>query len=160
MREILDIIPKEVLIFFVISLVNVMLSTVKSVLTVKATKGVATLINAISYGFYAVVVKQLASLDLGATVTITILTNIIGVYISLWIVEKFKKDRLWKICLSTQHKEILEVLDVNEIPFTIGKTKSNFETYYSIEIYSKTQEVSMKIKNLINEYCPRSKSVV
>ena len=58
-------------VFFICSLVNVMLSTCKTVLTVKASKGAATLINACTYGFYAIVVKQLASFDLIYTVTIT-----------------------------------------------------------------------------------------
>ena len=66
-------------IFFICSLINVMLSTCKTVLTIKATKGVATLINACTFGFYAIVVKQLASFDLIYTVSVTIITNIIGV---------------------------------------------------------------------------------
>ena len=69
------------IIFFLCSLINVMLSTLKTILTVKASKGIATLINAITYGFYAIVVKQLASLDLITTVSVTIITNIIGVYV-------------------------------------------------------------------------------
>ena len=84
------------IIFFICSLINVMLSTLKTILTVKASKGVATIINAITYGFYAIVVKQLASLDLITTVTVTIITNIIGVYVSMWLLERTKKDCLWK----------------------------------------------------------------
>ena len=45
-------------VFFLCSLVNVMLSTCKTVLTLKASKGAATVINACTYGFYAIVVKQ------------------------------------------------------------------------------------------------------
>ena len=52
------IIEFATIIFFICSLINVMLSTLKTILTVKASKGVATIINAITYGFYAIVVKQ------------------------------------------------------------------------------------------------------
>ena len=75
----------QVIVFFCCSLVNVMLSTVKSILTVRSTKNVAAVINAITYGFYAIVVKQLAELSVPVTVIVTIITNLIGVYISMWI---------------------------------------------------------------------------
>ena len=78
----------QALIFFVCSFINVMLSTMKSILTVRSTKNVAAIINAVTYGFYAIVVKQLADLDIPITVVVTILTNLIGVYLSMWILDK------------------------------------------------------------------------
>ena len=73
----------QIIIFTVCSLVNVILSTMKTILTVRSTKVVASIINAVTYGFYAIVVKQLASLDLTVTVIVTIVTNLIGVYFSI-----------------------------------------------------------------------------
>lgn len=134
-------------VFFICSLVNVMLSTCKTVLTVKAKKGTATLINACTYGFYAIVVKQLASFDLIYTVTITIITNIIGVYASLWILEKFSKDKLWlvKITISAdKFEKAKEVLKEKEIPFTYY----DLEKYYVLDCFCSTQkqtEVAKKV---------------
>ena len=42
--------------FIVLSIVNVILQTVKSICTVKCGKGVAALVNAIAFGLYTVVI--------------------------------------------------------------------------------------------------------
>ena len=79
------------LIFFLLNLINVMLSTVKSVLTVKASRLIATLINALAYGYYTIIIKQISNSSIEMVVTVTIITNLIGVYTSLWLLDKFKK---------------------------------------------------------------------
>lgn len=140
------------IIFFLCSLINVMLSTLKTILTVKASKGVATLINAITYGFYAIVVKQLASLDLITTVSVTIITNIIGVYVSMWLLEKVKKDCLWKISITTKDKTLLNKIENFGIEYTINPVEYKKNTYYSIEVFSESQKDSAIIRNILNEY--------
>lgn len=146
---------QHILIFFICSLINVMLSTMKTVLTVKASKTKATLINALTYGFYAVVVKQLAEYDLIYTVTVTIITNIIGVYVSLLLLEKFSKDHLWKICCTfdnildlTDCCEALDETDINYSWTQMHSKKESQESFYA-EIFSKTQSDSAFIKNLL-----------
>lgn len=140
-------------IFFLCSLINVMLSTCKTVLTVKASKGVATLINACTYGFYAIVVKQLASFDLIYTVSITIITNIIGVYASLWILEKFSKDKLWKIevTIPTNKLEIVD-MELANIPHSYIYLS---EKHTLFNFYCSTQQESAKVKEIVNKYGAR-----
>lgn len=140
------------IIFFLCSLINVMLSTLKTILTVKASKGVATLINAITYGFYAIVVKQLASLDLITTVSVTIITNIIGVYVSMWLLEKVKKDCLWKISITTKDENLINKIENFGIEYTVNPVEYKKHTYYSIEVFSENQKDSTIIKNILNEY--------
>ena len=141
-----------IIIFTVCSLVNVILSTMKTILTVRSTKVVASVINAVTYGFYAIVVKQLASLDLTVTVIVTIATNLIGVYISMWIMDKMKKDCLWKISVTTKDKSIVKKIENFDIEYTMSPIQYKKETYYSIEIFSKNQKDSSIIKNILNEY--------
>lgn len=141
-----------IIIFTVCSLVNVILSTMKTILTVRSTKVVASVINAVTYGFYAIVVKQLASLDLTVTVIVTIATNLIGVYISMWIMDKMKKDCLWKISVTTKDKSIVKKIENFDIEYTLSPIQYKKETYYSIEIFSKNQKDSTIIKNILNEY--------
>jgi hypothetical protein len=129
-----------------------MLSTLKTILTVKASKSIATLINAITYGFYAIVVKQLASLDLVTTVSVTIITNIIGVYASMWLLEKCKKDCLWKISVTTKDKSLIEKLEKFSIQYTTNPIIYKQNTYYNIEVFSENQKDSHIIKNILNEY--------
>lgn len=140
------------IIFFLCSLINVMLSTLKTILTVKASKGIATLINAITYGFYAIVVKQLASLDLITTVSVTIITNIIGVYVSMWLLEKVKKDCLWKISITTKDENLINKIENFGIEYTVNPVEYKKNTYYSIEVFSENQKDSAIIKNILNEY--------
>ena len=142
----------QIIIFTVCSLVNVILSTMKTILTVRSTKVVASVINAVTYGFYAIVVKQLASLDLTVTVIVTIATNLIGVYLSMWLMDKMKKDCLWKISVTTKDKSIVKKIENFDIEYTMSPIQYKKETYYSIEIFSKNQKDSTIIKNILNEY--------
>ena len=142
----------QIIIFTVCSLVNVILSTMKTILTVRSTKIVASIINAVTYGFSAIVVKQLASLDLTITVIVTIATNLIGVYLSMWIMDKMKKDCLWKISVTTKDKSIVKKIENFDIEYTMSPIQYKSETYYSIEVFSKNQKDSTIIKNILNEY--------
>lgn len=146
------IIEFATIVFFICSLINVMLSTLKTILTVKASKGVATIINAITYGFYAIVVKQLASLDLITTVTVTILTNIIGVYVSMWLLEKTKKDCLWKISITTKDNTLVEKLEKFSISYVMNPVQYKKQTYYNIDVFSENQRDSTIIENILKEY--------
>ena len=146
------IIEFATIIFFICSLINVMLSTLKTILTVKASKVVATIINAITYGFYAIVVKQLASLDLITTVTVTIVTNIIGVYVSMWLLEKTKKDCLWKISVTTKDNTLVEKLEKFSISYVMNPVQYKKQTYYNIDVFSENQKDSSIIENILKEY--------
>lgn len=142
----------QIIIFTVCSLVNVILSTMKTILTVRSTRTVASLINAITYGFYAIVVKQLASLDVTVTVVVTIATNLVGVYFSMWLMDKMKKDCLWKISVTTRDKSLAKKIENFDIEYTMSPIQYKNETYYSLEIFSKNQKDSTIIKNILNEY--------
>lgn len=146
------IIEFATIVFFICSLINVMLSTLKTILTVKASKGVATIINAITYGFYAIVVKQLASLDLITTVTVTVVTNIIGVYVSMWLLEKTKKDCLWKISVTTKDNTLVEKLEKFSISYVMNPVQYKKQTYYNIDVFSENQKDSSIIEDILKEY--------
>lgn len=142
----------QVIVFFVCSFINVMLSTMKSILTVKSTKRVAAIINAVCYGFYAIVVKQLAELSIPVTVIVTILTNIIGVYLSMWILDKMKKDSLWKITVTTPSENLENIalmLDEKNIGYTYF---SITEKKGVMDIYSETSQQSAIIKEILKDF--------
>lgn len=83
--------------FFLISLINVILSSTKSICTVRYGRGINVLANVIAYSFYTIVVKQTASLPLEITVLATAIANALGVWLSYAILDLIQKDRLWKI---------------------------------------------------------------
>ena len=131
---------KMVIIFIVCSLVNVILSTLKTLIMVNAGRGSAIIINAVCYGFYTLVVKQLSSVDYITAVIVTILANIVGVWISYKIMDLFTKERLWRITATLKSKkefdECVKALEKYNIGFTpIEKTNS-------VDIYSYNQKES------------------
>lgn len=95
--------------FFIISLVNVILSSIKSLCTVRYGRGINILANVVAYSFYTIVVKQTADLPLEITIIATAVANALGVWLSYVILDKIQKDRLWKIevVLSKDFTEIL-----------------------------------------------------
>lgn len=144
---------KAIVIFFIITLINVMLSTTKSILTIKASRSTAALINAVAYGFYAMVVKQMATVDLTTVVIITVICNLLGVYFSMWILDKFKSDVLWKI---TAIPEVSKLNDIKEklIAENLGFNEYQVNTKYgnqkALDIFSQTQKDSKKIKEILH----------
>lgn len=145
---------KAVVIFIIITLVNVVLSTVKSILTVKASRGVATLINAIAYGFYTLVVKQMASVSTEIVVTATVICNLIGVYFSMWLLDKFKKDVLWKITVipeSNKFSVMKDELVKNNLGFNAYEISTKYGEQMALDIFSESQETSKSVKDIISK---------
>lgn len=106
--------------FFIISLVNVILSSTKSICTVRYGRSINILMNVIAYSFYTVVVKQTADLPLEITVVATAVANALGVWLSYVILDRLQKDRLWKIevVLPKESAEYAESLheELKDIP--------------------------------------------
>lgn len=90
---------KMLLIFALCTLLNVVLATIKSVMTIKGTKMSAAIWNALSFGLYSYIVILTATADLTTLekVIVTVVCNLIGVYGVKWVEEKMRKDKMWKI---------------------------------------------------------------
>lgn len=146
-----------VIIFFTIaSLINVMLNTAKSIFTIKGTKLSASIINAITFGFYTVIVKQIADFDLVTSIIVITITNLIGVWLTITLIEKFKKDTLWKISITTKTKEIGETIinELNEynIAFRVYTIQKKTGDTVGMDIFSETQTHSILIKKMLDNY--------
>jgi hypothetical protein len=133
-------------IFTALQLVNVILNTLKTLIMAKKDSVHASaVINAVTFGFYTAIVKQIAGLPLEITITVTIITNIIGVYITYWIMKKVKKDSLWKIeiyaPINTEGRALLENCGV------MKKIEHDFVTMYCY-----TQTDSMAVSEIIKAH--------
>lgn len=152
----MQLINKALIIFFILTLINVMLSTVKSIITVKGTKIQATVINAIAYGFNAIIIKQIAELNLFTTVSMTILANLIGVYFSICLLDKFKKDKLWTISVTAKNidigNSIIEELNNYNISFRVYTILKKTNNTIGLDIFSENQNDSKVIKEILNKY--------
>lgn len=91
------ILSTSTLYFFLISLVNVILSSTKSICTVRYGRGINVITNVVAYSFYNVVVKQTANLPLETTIIATAIANTLGVWLSYAVLDLIQKDRLWEV---------------------------------------------------------------
>ena len=139
-----------IIVFCICSLVNVILSTLKTLIMVNAGRNLSIAINAICYGFYTLVVKQLGAVDYVTAVIVTIGANIVGVWISYKIMDLFKKDKLWRITVTLKGKTALDECKANLEKYNIGFTP--IEKTNSIDIYSYNQKESAIIKNILGNY--------
>ena len=117
---------------------------------VNAGRNSAIIINAVCYGFYTFVVKQLAEVDYWTAVLVTIGANIVGVWISYKIMDLFKKDKLWRITVALKSKDALDECMKNLEKYNIGFTP--IEKTNSLDIYSYNQKESAIIKNILGNY--------
>lgn len=87
----------DLAIFIAIQLVNVIVSTIKSILTVNGSPLTASVWNSVSYTLGAVVTKMLTQQSFEVIIVVSMLTNLLGVYIAKVIIEKARKDHLYTI---------------------------------------------------------------
>lgn len=141
---------KVIIVFCVCSLVNVILSTLKTLIMVNAGRNSAILINAVCYGFYTLVVKQLGAVDYVTAVVVTILANIVGVWVSYKIMDLFTKDKVWRITATLKNKEEFAQCVEELKKYNIGF--SYIEQTKAVDIYSYNQKESAIIKNILKNY--------
>lgn len=82
-----------ILIYIIISLINVFLHIVRSILVIKSSKLIASLANCICYTFSAVVIKFIAEVDLWIAIIVQASTNFIGCYLAMWFCEAIMKNK-------------------------------------------------------------------
>lgn len=140
---------KNLIIFIILQLFNVILSTIKSVLTVEASAKTASLFSSISYTIGAITTKLLTEQDFFTLIIVTAISNLIGTYIGKLILEKTKKERLWNI-MTTVKDDMADILEnellSNDIQF-VRIAAANNRFYFNI--FSSTREESKTIKDLV-----------
>lgn len=73
--------------YIIISLVNVFLHIVRSILVIKSSKFIASSANCICYTFSAVVIKFISEVDLWVAIVVQASTNFLGCYLAMWFCE-------------------------------------------------------------------------
>lgn len=138
------------ILFIVLNVVNVIIQTVKSIATIKCGKTMASIINAIAYGLYTVVVVYtMCDLPLWSKALIVGLANLVGVYVVKLIEEKSRKDKLWKIeCTIPSEQAMYLCYDLHEkVPFNYFETSN--KDYVIFNIYCANQNQSAYVKECL-----------
>lgn len=140
-----------VIVFALIQIVNVVLSTVRSILTVNGSKLTAALVSSISYTIGAVTTKMLTEQAFDIVIIVTFITNLFGVYLAKLILEKTKKEKIWTVSatLRTENKDIVEsALLKRGVQFTMCPAVND---RFLINIFSYSRGESAIVKEIMNE---------
>lgn len=123
--------------FVVLNILNVVVQTIKSLVTNKCGKEIASLVNAVAYGLYQVIlVYSVCDLPLWSKVIVVALANLVGVYVVKLGEEKIQKDKLWLVKITVPNSNLTKVkeeLNQRSIPFTYYDVKKYgiFDTFCS-----------------------------
>lgn len=144
---------KLLITFIVLSIINVVFSTVRSITTIKSGKTVASFISGGYFAFYNVMlIYTVADFPMWEKCVITFVCNVIGVYVVKLIEEKMRKDKLWKVELTVE-KDKTESLDVHLTELDIPHNYiQNIGNYTIFNIYCATQKESTLVKELAIRY--------
>lgn len=137
--------------FIIFNVLNVIIQTVKSIVTIKCNKWVAAVVNAIAYGLYTYIVVLTASdIDLWFKIIVVALANLVGVFIVKWVEEKKRKDKLWKVELTVpaEYTDAVD-FDLRKVPHNYIE---NVGKYTLFNFYCATQAESAKVKVIADQY--------
>src|SRR5574344_1561556 len=109
------------MIFVGLSIVNVIFSTVRSILTIKGGKVTASLLSGGYFAFYNIMlIYTVADFPMWEKCLITFICNVVGVWIVKFIEEKLQKDKLWKVeatICKTHQDDVCSMLNKAKIPY-------------------------------------------
>ena len=141
-------------VFLALNVVNVVIQTVKSIVTINGGKMSAAVINAVTFFIYTFCVVYMNADGLGLVWKALIigLINFVGVYVVKLIEEKSRKDKLWKVEATVntmdEAKEIVALLTDYNIPHNY----IDINRYVLINCYCATQKQSLAVKEVLNTY--------
>ena len=141
-----------ILIFTIATVINITLSTIRSLCTIKGGKWLSATTNAICYGFYPLVVMLTAkdTVHILVNMSITAVANFVCVWLIKFCEEKARKDKLWKIeaTVFEPYEESLHAeLTQAELPHNYI---SNIGKYSIFNVYCETQKESAKAKEILD----------
>lgn len=142
--------------FCVLNVLNVIVQTIKYIVTIKCNKWVASLVNAVAYGWYTIVlVYMTCDLNLWLKVIVVALSNFIGVFLVKAFEEKTRKDKLWKVeatvrvCHADTLKQLLNESNTAYSIVPVIGTQTD-EQYMVFNIYCPTSADSRAVREALN----------
>ena len=137
--------------FIILNIVNVILQTARSITTIKCGKVVASVVSALAYGLYTIVIVYTnCDLNLWAKVAVVAGSNLVGVYVIKLIEEAMQKDKVWKIEVSLKKNSKAHVCFEQKLyEGGISHNFINVKDYTIFNCYCKTQKESLVVKEAI-----------
>lgn len=142
---------KLLIVFVILSIINVIFSTVRSLTTIKSGKTIASLVSGGYFAFYNVVlIYTVMDFPMWQKCLITFVCNVIGVWIVKLIEEKMRKDKLWevKVTVPTKYSTAVDfdLKDISHNHITLN------EKYTVFNFYCDTQKDTQKVIDICKQY--------
>lgn len=139
------------LIFTILTALNVVLSTIKSIVTVKGSPLVASITSAIYYAFYCtVLIYTVADFPLWQKVVVTAGCNLVGVFFVKYAEEKARKEKLWEIKLTVPTAHLKEIdIKLDNVPHNYIELSDKHTVF---TFYCATKEDTKKVKRIADHY--------
>lgn len=139
--------------FVIFNIANVIIQTIKSIVTIKCNKWVAAVVNAVAYGLYTYIVVLTASdIDLWFKIITVALSNLVGVFIVKWVEEKKRKEKLWKVEFTVEKEVTEKVHKLLTLAYVPHNYIENVGRYTIFNAYCATQKESESVKEIVNKY--------
>lgn len=137
--------------FIVLSVINVIFSTVRSIVTIKGGKMLASLISGGYFAFYNIVlIYTVADFDMLQKCIITFATNVIGVWIVKFIEDKMRKNEIYKVEATVKKVYFAKMVDCLEA-FNISYSFIDIDKYYIFNIYCDTSKQVKLLKDILKD---------
>ena len=140
------------LVFVGLSIVNVVFSTIRSIVTINGSKAVASLISGGYFAFYNIMmIYTVADFPMWQKCVITFVCNVVGVFLVKWGEEKARKDKLWKVEATVKPCEfeaIKTYCEVADLPFSY----IDINKYILFNFYCATQKESAIVRDLLDKH--------
>ena len=140
------------IVFIVLSAVNVIFATIKSIVTINGGKLTASLISGGYFAFYNIMMQYtVADFPMWQKCIITFVCNLVGVWFVKWGEEKARKDKLWKVEATVKPCEfeaIKTYCEVADLPFSY----IDIDKYILFNFYCATQKESAIVRDLLDKH--------
>ena len=142
-----------IILFVICTAVNVILSTIKSIATIRGGKFMAALMNALTYGFYSwvIILTTIDNLSTVSKMLITAACNFVGVYLVKLIEEKTRKEKLWQLSITVPQKYI-EALHHDYTQINLPHNYIDVVKWGVFTIYCETQKDTTKALEIAKQY--------
>jgi hypothetical protein len=142
---------KFIVTFIILSIINVIFSTIRSIATIKSGKTVASLLSGGYFAFYNImIVYTVADFPMWEKCLITFCCNVAGVWIVKFFEERAAKEKLWKIEATIPTKYLSAInRELREIPKSTITLSSKWTQF---SFYCATKAESAKVRDIIKQY--------
>lgn len=143
--------------FVILNFINVLVNTARSLTTVKGGKWVASVMNALCYGYYTVIIVITATYEMPLLMKCiaVAIVNFVGVFTIKFCEEKMQKEKRW-VFLATAKIENNAIVEVAEklktLEIKLLYTEVIADELYSLQIFSNTRKESEMITAILENY--------